>query len=100
MQGRSLLPLLRDDMARWRTDFFYEHLFQDGRKTIPSSEGVRSEHWKYVRYFRQKPFYEQLFDLKNEPDEINNLVADNHCQEKLEMLRRRCEALRDSVGGS
>ena len=38
MQGRSLLPLLHGEPVRWRKDFFHEHLFQDGNKTIPSSE--------------------------------------------------------------
>jgi len=99
MQGRSLLPLLRGEPVRWRNDFFYEHLFQDGGKTIPGSEGVRSERWKYVRYFRRKPVYEQLFDLKSDPDEINNLRGDQRHQKTLESLRRRCDKLRPSVDG-
>ena len=41
-QGRSLAPFLKGQKpADWRTDFFYEHLFD--RKNIPKSEGVRTE---------------------------------------------------------
>ena len=98
MQGRSLAPLLRGEPVRWRNEFFYEHLFQDREKTIPGSEGVRTERWKYVRYFRRQPVHEQLFDLKNDPDEIRNLANDERHRETLESLRRRCDELRPSVG--
>ena len=52
MQGRSLVPLFEDDPAPgWRTEFFCEHLFE--RSDIPRSEGCRTEHTKYLRYFDQ-----------------------------------------------
>ena len=38
VQGRSLVPLLKGEPpANWRTDFFYEHLFE--RNNIPKSGG-------------------------------------------------------------
>lgn len=39
MQGESLLPSITGKTAAWRTEFFYEHLFRDGR--IPRNEAVR-----------------------------------------------------------
>ncbi|MDE0107476.1 MAG: sulfatase [Bryobacterales bacterium] len=97
MRGRSLVPLMRDEAVDWREDFFYEHLYE--RETIPKSEGVRTERFKYVRYFERNPVYEQLFDLAADPNEINNLVSDPKHDATLRALRARCDELRDSVGG-
>ncbi len=97
MSGRSLVPLLRGEAADWRKDFFYEHLFE--RETIPKSEGVRTERYKYVRYFERNPVYEQLFDLETDPNEVMNLVDDPMHTKTLAALRVRCDELRDSVGG-
>ncbi len=97
MRGRSMVPLMRDEAVDWREDFFYEHLYE--RETIPKSEGVRTERFKYVRYFERNPVYEQLFDLAADPNEITNLVTDPKHDATLRALRARCDELRDSVGG-
>ena len=91
MQGRSLVPLLSGQETEWRTDFFYEHLFEHPK--IPKSEGVRTERWKYIRYFEQQPVYEELYDLENDPHESRNLVSDPGYARELDQLRKRCSEL-------
>ena len=97
MRGRSLVPLMRGVTVDWRKEFFYEHLYE--RETIPKSEGVRTERFKYVRYFERNPLYEQLFDLEADPNEVTNLVGDPAHGATLRALRARCDELRDGVGG-
>src|SRR5205823_1971668 len=98
VQGRSLVPLLKGEVpADWRTDFFYEHLFE--RKNIPKSEGVRTERFAYVRWFEQKPLVEELYDHVADFDETRNLVNDPKHAEMLEKLRKRTTELRDQYGG-
>ncbi|MFK7742961.1 MAG: sulfatase [Planctomycetota bacterium] len=90
--GRSLVPLLAGDApADWRTDFLYEHLFN--HKKIPPSVGVRGERFVYARYERQQPVYEQLFDLKADPEQLRNLSDDAAFAEELARMRARCSAL-------
>jgi len=96
-QGRSLVPLLSGKMPRWRTDFFYEHLYEHPQ--IPKSEGVRTQRFKYIRYFEQKPIYEELYDLKKDAYEKHNLVDNLAYAKKLQELRKRCDELRDLYGG-
>ena len=95
MQGRSLLPLLKNQNKNWRKDFFYEHLFD--HTAIPKSIGVRTENWKYIRYPDVKPVFEELYDLKKDPFEEKNLSTNKTFQSVLEKLRRRCDELENEL---
>ncbi len=96
-QGRSLVPLLRGEQVKWRSDFFCEHLFVHA--DIPQWEGVRAERYVYARYFTQKPVYEFLHDLKADPQELKNLAREEGHAALLERMRRRTNELRDANGG-
>jgi arylsulfatase A-like enzyme len=98
VQGRSLVPLLRGETpADWRTDFFYEHLFD--RRNIPKSEGVRTERHTYVRWFEQTPPVEELYDHVADFDQAKNLASDPRHADVLDRLRKRTTELRDRYGG-
>ena len=97
-QGRSFLPLLTGTVpADWRTDFFFEHLFE--RANIPKSEGVRTSQFTYVRWFEQKPVVEELYDHTADFDQTRNLLNDPKYAEVLIQLRKRTTELRDGYGG-
>jgi arylsulfatase A-like enzyme len=97
-QGRSLVPLLKGEPpANWRTDFFYEHLFD--RKNIPKSECVRTERFTYVRWFEQDPVVEELYDHTADFDQVKNLIADPEFAGVRDRLRKRTTELRDAYGG-
>jgi len=95
MQGRSLLPLLKNQNKNWRKDFFYEHLFD--HPAIPKSIGVRTENWKYIRYPGEKAVFEELYDLKKDPLEEKNLSTNKTFQFVLKKLRRRCDELKNEL---
>jgi arylsulfatase A-like enzyme len=86
MQGESLLPLVRGESTKWRTEFFYEHLFEHPR--IPKTEGVRTEAWKYIRYVESDPAIEELYDLRRDPQELENLAGRKQWDRVLARLRR------------
>ena len=94
MQGRSLRPILEGRTpADWRTEFFYEHLFNN--PNIPKSEGIRTARWTYVRWFEQKPMVEEIYDHEVDFDETCNLAPDSKQAGLLEQLRQRTTELRD-----
>ena len=120
MQGRSLVPLLRGERPRWREDVFCENLFT--AQEYPRVEAVRTRDWKYIRYFRripagatepapyaetleasirgEKPIYEELYHLAEDPCEEHNLAANRNHGRKLEEMRARCaRAVREAKGG-
>ncbi len=96
MQGRNLAPIIANPKVAWRGEFFYEHSYTPDppRLPIPPSEAVRTSQWKYIRYTTQKPVYEQLFDLKADPEERQNLVANPGHKKTLDRFRTRWAALR------
>ena len=63
-QGRSLKPVVEGGKpAGWRSETFHEHHAVRGR--IPAFEGLRNQHFKYVRY-TDFGNHEFLHDLKND----------------------------------
>jgi len=91
MQGRSLLPLLSGGEYSWRNDFFCENNFPRGDPEGRLSVAVRTDEWKYIRYYEQEPVYEELFELENDPLETVNLATDGNYQQILNSLRQRCD---------
>jgi arylsulfatase A-like enzyme len=96
MQGRDMTPLLCNKPVEWRTDWYYEHVYntRPPRRPIVKCEGVRTERWKYVRYPETEPPAEQLFDLAHDPLERKNRAKDQTHQKTLTMLRNRCDQYR------
>lgn len=95
MQGKSLRPIVQDeDPAEFREEFYYEHPFEYA--TIPQSEAIRTERYKYIVYPQVDPPYEELYDLTQDPDEADNLALRGPSTTLREM-RRRFERLRRQV---
>ena len=95
MQGRNLIPLARGESPSWRSEFYYSHLF--AHKTIPKSEGVRNERWKYIRYIESDPLYEELYDLRDDPREERNLARSGAHVSQLATMRKGWKTWRSAV---
>ena len=73
MQGKDLSPLyLAGRAPAWRDEFFYEHPTITSRDRIPASQAVVRRDWKYISW--PEFDYDQLFDLKNDEQEVTNLA--------------------------
>lgn len=93
MQGRDFAPLYRaKEQPVWRNEYFYEHATIRDIDFIPSSEALVRKDWKYFYWpdFNQ----EQLFDLRTDPLEENDLVADPKQKPVLEEMRQRFAELK------
>ena len=104
MQGHDLTPLISADPnsadpTSWREDWYYEHTYNTNppRRPIAKCEGIRTLRWKYVRYPESEPFFEQLFDLQQDPREVTNLATDASYADVLAKLRHRCDEQRKSL---
>jgi arylsulfatase A-like enzyme len=95
MQGRDLAPLLRRPSSSWRREFYYSHLLET--KIIPKSEGIRNERWKYIRYIDSEPLYEELYDLRQDPHEEENLARAGQHAAALKAMRDRWKLWRTAL---
>lgn len=93
MQGRDMAPLyLSQDKPQWRKEFFYEHPCISNADRIPESEALVRKDWKYIYWPMQQ--VEQLFDLKNDPREENDLAGNPEKATILAKMRRRFKQLK------
>lgn len=97
MTGMDLTTLYDNPSADWREDFYYEHPYGHKGK-IPRTIGVRGDRYVYTRYIDPEPNYEQLFDLWEDPNQLNNLAEVSEHAERLATMRARCDALKAEVG--
>ncbi len=96
MQGKSLVPIVAGSTKELREDWYYEH-FYEHRGRIRPSEGVRTTEWKYIRYPKQDPPFEQLFHLSKDPHELRNLAQNSDYTATLARLRNRCNSYRQQL---
>lgn len=75
MQGRSFYGALDGSRADRRDAWFYEYFWERSFPQTPTVIGVRTDRHKFMQYHGVWDRYE-LYDLKNDPDEMNNLLAE------------------------
>ncbi len=93
INGTSLVPLLENGSVDWRDALLIEHWpTEEGvGAIIPEFSAVRTMEWKYVEYVTGEC---ELYDLQNDPYELNNLAGKSAYAEMQAELARRLEELR------
>jgi arylsulfatase A-like enzyme len=76
MQGRSFLPLLKDEAAvkDWRKDAYYHYYEFPKPHHVHPHFGIRSDRYTLVRFYGDINSWE-LFDLQKDPSELHNLYG-------------------------
>jgi choline-sulfatase len=83
LSGRSLMPWLRGETPAWRDALFTQ---SNGNEQYGIQRSVTTDRWKYVHNGYD---FDELYDLENDPDELNNLAVDPlYSQVKLGLCRR------------
>ena len=94
--GRSVLPHLRNPKSEGRGVWYFEHKFPY-RGWIPSSEGIRTKRWKYMRYTDVAAPYEEIYDLEKNPIETVNLAGRPEYRSQHQVLARYCQTWKQSL---
>jgi arylsulfatase A-like enzyme len=102
IDGRSWVPLVRSGDSAWRTSWFYYYNYEKEFPYTPSVRGVRTDSWKYIHYPHgdgsPDRHMAELYDLKKDPEERVNLVADSAAAATLASLRQELEKLMAATG--
>lgn len=92
-QGESLTAFYSNTPESWRTSIFCEHRWAN--PLIPRTECYRDGTWKYIRY-DDHPGFAELYNHKEDINEISNLALDDRYADKIEYYKFKC----DSIAGS
>ncbi len=98
MVGNSFIPLLQGKEVPWRDHIFYEYYWEHEYPQTPTMHGIRTERYKYIRYYGIWDTNE-FFDLEEDPYEIQNLIADPALQDTIIKLNRKLYDWLESTDG-
>ncbi len=91
IHGRSWKPLLEGRTEGWRTAWYYEYNYEKQFPYTPNVRGVRTDEGKYVHYPHgdgsPDRHMAELYHLKEDPGERDNLIADPACAERVKELK-------------
>jgi len=91
--GKSVKQLLFGDYEGWRTNFHGEHSLG-----VDSSQYIMTDDYKFI-WFPVRDEY-QLFDIKNDPNEKNNLINERKYQPVIsDLTKKLIDFLKDREEG-
>ncbi|WP_082897024.1 sulfatase [Thalassotalea crassostreae] len=74
--GESFLKIAKGTFdGKWRDNFLYEYYWEFNYPSTPTTFALRSDNYKLIQYHGIWDT-EELYDIKNDPREMNNLIND------------------------
>ena len=98
MQGMSIVPLLTGETTSWRDKIFYEYYWENNYPQTPTMHGIRTDRYKLIRYHGIWDTNE-FYDLKEDPFEMNNLIASPGHQKLIQELTNEIYNWLENTGG-
>lgn len=95
MQGESILPLLRGEHpADWRDDLYYHYYEYPAEHAVKRHYGVRDDRYKLIHFYNDIDTWE-LYDLQEDPHEMNNLYGKPGTEEITARMKARLKAAQE-----
>ncbi len=91
MQGKSMRPIWQNPESKWRDEIYY-HYYEKGFGATPHY-GIRTKRFKLIHFYDEIDSWE-LYDLKKDPSEMNNLIDVQNFQEQVSKLKKKLKELR------
>lgn len=100
IQGKSLRNVLRGKTPEdWRQSIYYHYYEYPAWHMVKRHYGVRTHEFKLIHFYYDIDAWE-LYDLKNDPHELNNLYDDPKYADKVAELKAELKRLRELYGDS
>ena len=102
IDGRSWVTLVKSGDPGWRKSWFYYYNYEAEFPYTPNVRGIRTEAWKYIHYPHgdggPDRHMAELYDLRNDPEENKNLIADVKSSDTLQQLKAELIHLMEATG--
>lgn len=85
MDGANFFPLIQGKPVEWREGLLYEYFWEWNYPHTPTMHAILGERYKYIRYHGLWDVNE-LYDMKNDPEELNNLIFSPDHQDTIKDL--------------
>jgi arylsulfatase A-like enzyme len=87
MHGESLVPLFRGEQPKdWRTSLYYHFYEYPAEHMVKRHYGVRTDRYKLIHFYNDIDEWE-LYDLQQDPQELNNLYGKDGYDDVTKELR-------------
>ena len=94
IQGKSLRRLLSNNgrLSNWRKCAYYQYFEYPKWHNVQPHYGIRTERYKLIHFYYDIDKWE-LYDLKRDPHEMNNLISDTSYKRIVEKLKNEISRL-------
>lgn len=100
MVGTSIVPVLKKEgksPRRWRRYLYYHYYDYPAEHNVLRHDGVFDKRWKLIHFYDPEgkvPSYDELFDLRHDPQELRNVIGERSSRRALRRLRKQLERFR------
>jgi hypothetical protein len=95
MQGISMKDILENKKNAQVRDAIYYHYFEyPNEHMVKRHYGIRTDRYKLIHFYYDIDAWE-LYDLKNDPDELNNLYNNKDYEDIITGLKNKLQKLRE-----
>ncbi len=92
IQGKSLKPLLEGENVPWRDAIYYHYYEFPNEHGVQMHYGIRTNRYKLIHFYKKIDEWE-LYDLKNDPSEMNNLIDNPNYQSIISDMKKKLNEL-------
>jgi len=96
--GRSWLPIVTGRGSGWRRELLYEYYWERNFPQTPTTHALRGDRYKFIRYHGIWDV-DELYDLREDPLETNNLIFSEHGRQIGQQMRQRLFEVLAETGG-
>ena len=96
MQGNSIRNLLSGKQkSKWRESMYYHYYeFPHGWHFVKKHYGIRTDRYKLIHFYDDIDAWE-FYDLKNDPNEINNIYNNKNYKGEIDSAKRKLYKLQN-----
>ena len=99
LQGESFRKIVSNETEEWRDAIYYTYYEYPSVHMVKRHYGIRTDRYKLIHFYYDIDEWE-LFDLQNDPNEMNNIYSNPKYSEIKEEMHKKLSELRIKYGDS